>query len=119
MSPLRPVFPPAGGSVALIALAALLAGCSSSNTSENAAVWPWSAPQRVAAAVPVPEKKPDLEDDGREAQVPPPRSIRNVPDDPSEPWSRNYGPQPLPRRADLPADLPPDFRNRLVAAIPE
>lgn len=54
-----------------------------------------------------------------EAQVAPPRAIREAPDDPSEPWSRNYGPPAPTRRADVPQDLPPDFRRRLVASVPD
>ena len=35
-----------------------------------------------------------LEDDGLPAQVAPPARLRRTPDDPSEPFSPNYGPQP-------------------------
>jgi hypothetical protein len=38
-----------------------------------------------------------IEDDGLPAQTAPPARIRQLPDDPSEPFSPNYGPQP-PRR---------------------
>ena len=104
----------------VVALALVAGGCSSQNSNQHAEVWPWSAePQRVAAAVPVEPRRVELEDDGQEAQVAPPRSIRQAPDDPREPWSRNYGPPPVPRRADIPPDLPPDFRRRLVASVPE
>ena len=37
------------------------------------------------------------EDDGLPAQVDPPSGIRQLADDPSEPFSRNYGPQPVMR----------------------
>lgn len=114
------VLPPArvaGRASACLALALALAGCSGKAT-ETAEVWPWSTPPaKVAAAVPPP--KPDLEEDGMEAQVAPPRAIREAPDDPSEPWSRNYGPPAATRRADVPQDLPPDFRRRLVASVPD
>ena len=112
------------------ALAALLglAGCSSaqtnSYTAENAAVAP---PQAVAQAAAV-----DVEDDGLPAQTPPSDRIRQLPDDPNEPYSRNYGgenpsssvleqssspgnnPEVNPA---VPHDLPPDFRRKLVSAL--
>ena len=115
------------------ALAALLglAGCSSaqtnSYTAENAAVAP---PQAMAQAAAV-----DVEDDGLPAQTPPPNRIRQLPDDPNEPYSRNYGgvnpssvstdqrdpPGPsgkIPESAPaVPHDLPADFRRKLVTAL--
>jgi hypothetical protein len=36
----------------------------------------------------------EIEDDGLEAQRPPRRSAQPLPDDPSEPFSPNYGPAP-------------------------
>jgi hypothetical protein len=46
------------------------------------------APRQTEAAVPIPV---EMEDDGRPAQLPPRAGVRNVPDDPREPWSPNYG----------------------------
>lgn len=120
MSPSRTRALPLGGrALGWLIVAALAGGCSAHDSGpQSVNVWPWSQePQKVAALVPPP--KPDVEDDGVEAQVAPPRSIREQPDDPREPWSRNYGPAPLPRRADIPPDLPADFRSRLVASVPE
>ena len=112
------------------ALAALLglAGCSSaqtnSYTSENVAVAP---AQAVAQAAVV-----DVEDDGLPAQTPPSGRIRQSPDDPNEPYSRNYGGvNPSSSASDegapsgkipgaapvVPHDLPPDFRRKLVSAL--
>ncbi len=115
------------------ALAALLglAGCSSaqtnSYTAEKAAVAP---PQTIAQSAAV-----EIEDDGLPAQTPPSGRIRQIADDPSEPYSRNYGGanpssvradesndlQPsgkIPeQRPDVPHDLPPDFRRKLVSAL--
>ncbi len=125
----------AGAKPALMfcALAALLglAGCSSaqsnSYTAENVPVAP---PQAVAQAADV-----EIEDDGLPAQTPPPDRIRQLADDPSEPYSRNYGgANPSSIRADetndgepsgktpeqrpaVPHDLPPDFRRKLVSAL--
>ena len=73
-----------------------------------------------------------VEDDGLPSQAAPSLRIRQMPDDPSEPYSRNYGGQnpgaSTPERAtpgakaaalrpEIPADLPPDFRRQLAAAI--
>ncbi len=74
----------------------------------------------------------DVEDDGLPAQTPPPARARQMPDDPSEPFSRNYGGENpsrtttvepdepkaprLPQPA-IPSDLPPAFRKQLAAAI--
>ncbi len=73
-------------------------------------------PQQVAAA---PAPREEMEDDGLPVQRPPlARSVRQ-PDDPSEPFSRNYG-APAPaapqKAAAIPDDLPPAFRKKLVVA---
>ena len=123
----------------ICALAALLglAGCSSaqtsSYTSDNVAVVPANAQapaQAVAQTAAV-----EVEDDGLPAQTPPSERIRQLPDDPNEPFSRNYGGvNPSSVRADeqddqkpsgkipetrpaVPHDLPPDFRRKLVSAL--
>jgi hypothetical protein len=112
------------------ALAALLglAGCSAaqtnSYTSENTAVAPVQAVAQAAAV--------EVEDDGLPSQTPPSGRIRQLPDDPNEPFSRNYGgvnpsssvseqnssPGKLPEvNPAVPHDLPPDFRRKLVSAL--
>lgn len=74
----------------------------------------------------------EMEDDGLPSQAPPSANIRQLPDDPSEPYSRNYGgpnpaaierkpvdksaAAPLPAQAAIPADLPPAFRRQLAMA---
>ncbi len=85
-----------------------------------------------------------MEDDGLPVQTAPPARVRSAPDNPNEPFSRNYGgPNPsavgkdekpeehyeqvpapaqaarVPLPADLPNDLPPDFRRKLVHAMAE
>lgn len=77
---------------ALVALLLLpLAGCAS-NAPDGAHVAQMSVagpPQQVAAAQPI-----DLEDDGLPAQTPPRLRRPHAADDPSEPFSPNYGRSP-------------------------
>ncbi len=106
------------------ALAAMLAltGCASTNNPYAEANAPTARVAQVA----------EMEDDGLPAQTPPSARIRQIPDDPSEPFSRNYGgfnpsrtplaapEEPQPARAPqpaIPSDLPPAFRKQLAAAI--
>jgi len=86
-SPLRVLASP----LALV-LAVLAAGCSSAN-SQRASGPQWGVANQQSAAQTV-SRKPDLEDDGMEAQPEPPRRQMVEPDDPSEPFSPNYGRSP-------------------------
>jgi len=68
-------------------------------------------------------RRVEIEDDGMEAQPPPPMVRKREPDDPSEPFSPNYGRFKSLKRADaggapvqIPNDLPADFRNKLAKA---
>lgn len=98
-------------------------GCSANSTAYSEWQFPGDSFQHVAEVV-TPHRAADIEDDGLEAQVAPPRRSRTEPDDPSQPYSPNYGagdrmrsqgtpaaPQPA-----IPKDLPPAQR-RLAAAI--
>lgn len=68
--------------IGVIGLAMLcMTGCASKQASHD-------APYRVAA--PNDQMKVDMEEDGRPAQ-PAPRHPNAIPDDPSQPWSPNYG----------------------------
>ncbi len=67
------------------------------------------------------QNRVEIEDDGMEAQTPPPLARRPVVDDPTEPFSPNYGRFRTLKRADagatptyVPNDLPEEFRNRLA-----
>ncbi len=56
------------------------------------------------------------------AQIPPLRHTKSGPDDPTEPFSPNYGPQPEtesrePAPPAVPADLPPSFRRQIASAV--
>lgn len=114
--------------VPLLVAAAVLgqAGCATDNNTYNA-----SAPATVAYARTA-SAGTEIEDDGLPSQAPPAANIRQMPDDPSEPYSRNYGgpnpaaihnapvdktaSKPSPARAAIPADLPPAFRRQLAMA---
>jgi hypothetical protein len=108
------------------ALSALLAltGCASAPHQDYSSAGTDGV--RVAQAV-------EVEADGLPAQTPPSARIRQTPDDPNEPFSRNYGganpsaeasqTSPVDRapvRAPapvIPSDLPPAFREKLVTAL--
>ena len=69
---------------------AALAGCAATRS-----------PQYAGAPVPRPvteqQWKVEIEEDGKPAQAPPARRMRPEEDDPSQPWSPNYGSKsPLP-----------------------
>ncbi len=109
LSQLKPGATPAVLSCALVALS--LGGCASWNsnqyTAENAAV----APSQAVAQVPAAE----TEADGMPAQTPPMHRANQVPDDPSEPYSRNYGgPNPSVRplaKPETPKPVPAPVRQ--------
>lgn len=117
-----------------LALAASLpvAGCSSTGATQYSAQNAAVAPRVMAQA-----NRVDMEDDGMPAQTPPSVRIQHLPDEPDEPYSRNYGgenpakvgaagefgvsptaarriPAPLPK---VPDDLPPAFRQKLANAL--
>lgn len=100
--------------VIALLLAGLAGGCSarSDYQTANGGI---AERHQVAAAGP----REELEDDGLPAQRPPLLQRRRLPDDPSEPFSPNYGSAP-PRQADshrpstTPDELPPAFRRKLV-----
>lgn len=77
-----------------VPLTLVLAGCAPSGPPE---IWNLADPQRVVANAPRP--RVDLEADGLPAQTPPLRREASEPDDPSEPFSPNYGPRPAPAPA--------------------
>ena len=75
-------------------LAATAAGCGHAPKYD----YPGSAVP-MAAVVQQPAQRDVIEDDGMPAQVPPRAGIRQVADDPREPWSRNYGSLPVVERS--------------------
>jgi hypothetical protein len=88
----------------------LVAGCAS-NQQASYVNGPGS---RIAVA-----PKVEMEDDGKPVQPPPARAINPAEDDPTQPWSPNYGKggtAPSPSRATTPpkhdeATLPPPIQN--------
>lgn len=109
---------------AAAAMFAALGGCASHQNGASA--------QYPANGVRVAQAVTEVEDDGLPAQTPPPARIREMADDPSEPFSRNYGggnpsasaappaEEHAPKRApnpQIPSDLPPAFREKLAAAM--
>ena len=122
----------------VLAFSALAAGCSSSKQAKFD--YPGDPQWNQSPVAEARARKPVVEDDGIEAQAEPPRRQMVEPDDPTEPFSPNYGIRPgdpvrrpadPPRRSppvngegrvraadasQLPADLPPYFKQRLVQA---
>ena len=76
--------------VLVISLAALLAACSNTKQPSGPQVFSWLAPE-PPPPTPVVQAAVELEDDGLPPQADPVAGIRRMPDDPSAPWSRNYG----------------------------
>ena len=83
--------------VALVAVVPviLMGGCATQPQYPQAN-WYAGGPRPVATAEPRPAPPVEMEDDGRPAQIPPRAEARGLPDDPREPWSRNYGGPAIP-----------------------
>lgn len=110
-----------------VAAAALLsAGCANTKASYSSAGAPAAY---IAQGTSLP-----VESDGLPVQAPPSSMIRQIPDDPAQPYSPNYGGtnpastvpswptvkasnEAVPARDTIPADLPPAFRRQLAAAL--
>jgi hypothetical protein len=104
-----------------LVLALVLTGCAQS-TALTPGGWDVGAPQSPMADAGRP--RVEMEADGLPAQAPPLRREPSAPDDPSEPFSPNYGPRPAAApsvkavtRTIIPNDLPPAFRRRLASAV--
>jgi hypothetical protein len=80
----------------VIGLAVVLSGCAASKQ-PNYAGAPYPGDDHRVASQPMPQrtaetqKKVEIEGDGLPAQAPPARAMRPEEDDPSQPWSPNYG----------------------------
>ncbi len=128
--PVRRLTVPAVRTGLMFAVAAAIAlsagGCANTNTTYSA------NPSYVAQAPAV-----QMESDGLPVQAAPSALIRQLPDDPGQPFSPNYGgsnparatspptvraskdavPEKAAMSATIPADLPPAFRRQLVATL--
>jgi len=105
-------------SLALVALAAVSGGCAASKPGPSyvagpVSVFPGDLPPLPPAASQT--TRVEIEADGLPAQLAP-RTPRPVKDDPSEPWSPNYG-KARPAIAEAPA-VAPQAANARVASIP-
>jgi hypothetical protein len=78
----------------VLGLAVALAGCATSSAGETSG-------SRLHA----PTARVEMEDDGLPAQVAPSAGLRSEPDDPSQPFSRNYGLRPAARLSGPPTRL--------------
>jgi hypothetical protein len=88
----------------LLGLAMALAGCATSSAGETSA-------SRTQAQT----ERAEIEDDGLPSQVSPRAGIRQAPDDPSEPFSRNYGPRPPARLSGPPTRMSSAEEDALIA----
>ncbi len=83
-----------GGRFAVLAVAVSLCACSTSSQSTyEMGGYASDTPRRLSGMPPRPYL--EIEDDGLEAQLPPLRRNVAIPDDPSEPFSPNYGSMPI------------------------
>jgi len=87
-----------------LGLAVALAGCVTPSAGETA-----------ASRSPVHAERAEVEEDGLPAQVAPVSAIRQQPDDPSEPFSRNYGRRPAQRLAGPSTRMSPAEEEALIA----
>lgn len=93
---------------ATVCLALAMTGCASQKAARQTEARP--DPSVVARV--------DTEADGQPAQPPPPISIRAAPDDPREPWSRNYGTVPPTRGVGAPVVPTPAMPSPSVPTVP-
>ena len=77
-----------GPILALWLLALSVGGCAHENQYPYQQAGSYAGGPRGEPPAPIPV---EMEDDGRPAQLPPRIGVANVKDDPSEPWSPNYG----------------------------
>jgi hypothetical protein len=93
---LRSAGAPGAGVALLLSLA--LGGCSSTGAMPNSGLLSASSVPALFAGITEPERRPvppvEVEDDGLEAQRPPPLRMYSAPDDPTQPFSPNYGSVP-------------------------
>ena len=85
-------------------LAVALAGCATSSAGEPSATRSYAGAARL-----------EIADDGLPAQIAPSAAIRNAPDDPRQPFSRNYGLPPVARLSGPPTRMSSAEAEALIA----
>lgn len=88
----------------VLGLGLALAGCATSSAGETSATRSYAGAARI-----------EMEDDGLPAQVAPFAAIRNAPDDPGQPYSRNYGLRPPARLSGPPTHMSILEQEALIA----
>lgn len=73
--------------VAASIVALAVAGCANGNSGYQSS----GVTRHAAVQPPMPRPKVEIEDDGKPVQSPPARTMRPDEDDPTQPWSPNYG----------------------------
>jgi hypothetical protein len=86
--------------LSILAAPLTIAGCASNTRSTNTA----NLLRQDQRPAPLPVQKVELEDDGVPVQTAPSFRVRNAPDDPTQPWSPNYG-RDIPAQAPIPTEL--------------
>ena len=109
--------------VGIVALALAATGCAGSRTTDPYSTMGVGGPRGYASAQHRRVSPPqEMEADGMPGQAPPLRRKSPYPDDPSQPFSPNYGPPPLEKaeawrpEGYVPDDIPAHFRRQLLAA---
>lgn len=90
--------------IAVLGLAAAAAGCAASHGQSAASYrghhpYPGTVVYSSPATPPPARRRVEMEEDGMEAQPPPVRRYKPEMDDPSQPWSPNYGTRSPVRKA--------------------
>ncbi len=92
---------------ALVVVGVALSGCASKSAQYESQAPAWGVHGPAVAQSPAPRPE-EIEDDGLPAQTVPTHRARAIPDDPREPWSRNYGTVPARKSVDsTPAPVQP------------
>jgi hypothetical protein len=94
----------------LALVASLAAGCAATQKPNYV-----QGPRSVAAD-PMWTVKVEIEEDGKPGQLPPVRRAKPLEDDPTQPWSPNYGRTPPAPAAATEAPTPPPVRAQRSAA---
>lgn len=87
MSPVSKYALPMAARASVIGLAVVVSACTTTDERRYAGVYQQIKPQPASDQ----GWKTEIEEDGKPAQVPPMQRARPIEDDPTQPWSPNYG----------------------------